>query len=361
MTSSVLKDASRAREVGLRTRLHFSVYASELGFRLLKARRRLTSRAAIKEREAAGRELIESTGCPVRIDPELGYRWIEPGELPGLDALVASCDGALHEARPHLARLRDEAPGRYRIAFDLLGDDGVDRRPELVDAMVSDELLACAADYLGAVPLLRRVGVGYSPGQAHPFGGGWAGSQLFHFDGEDDRQIKMFVLLTDVEDERDGPLTFLPAAASREAVGRLGKRPLGPVGSYMRAGPFSDSAVRQVVDPSELITMTGKRGRVLLLDTSTTLHQGSRVQHGRERAVFMGVLQRYDLVHETPFNWFDPSRFEPGSAQALALTPPRPVTRCYYFPDPLEPGNATARRGAAVGMVPIETGLSRAA
>lgn len=345
MSSPALQDAHRARDVGLRTRLHFSVYGNKLGFRLLKGHRKLTHWGARRQRAAAGQALIASTGCPVKIDPALGYRWIEPGELPGIDALIRSCDGVVDEARPHLPRLRDEAPGRYRIAFDLLGDDGVDQRPELVDAMVSDELLACASDYLGGVPLLRRVAVGHSPGQEEEGAGDWAGSQLFHFDGEDDRQIKVFVLLTDVEDERDGPLTFLPAAASTEAVRKLGRRPVGPVGSYMRAGPYSDDAVREVVDPADLITMTGKRGRVLLLDTSTTLHQGSRVHQDRERTVFMGVFQRYDLVHETPFNWLDASRFEASSPQALALTPPRPIPRNFYFPDPLAPRAATARRG----------------
>jgi hypothetical protein len=189
------------------------------------------------------------------------------------------------------------------------------------------------------------VAVGYSPGQEQPDGEPWAGSQLFHFDGEDDRQIKVFVLLSDVEDERDGPLTFLPAAASREAVRKLGGRPVGPVGSYMRAGPYSDEEVRRVVDPADLVTMTGKRGRILLLDTSTTLHQGSRVHHGRERTVFMGVFQRFDLVHETPFNWIDSSRFLASSPQALALSPPRAIPRNYYFPDPLAPDSAASRRG----------------
>ena len=118
------KDALRDHEVGLLTRLHFAVYGSELGFRLLKGHRKLSFLGARRKRAAAGRELIERTGCPVTIDPELGYRWVEPGELPGMDALIRSCDGVVEEARPHLPRLKAQAPGRYRIAFDLLGDDG---------------------------------------------------------------------------------------------------------------------------------------------------------------------------------------------------------------------------------------------
>ncbi|MEM1453372.1 MAG: hypothetical protein AAGI22_29990 [Planctomycetota bacterium] len=321
------------------------MYSNPAGFRLLQAQRRLARPFELRRRRRAAADLIARVKDPLRIDPELGYRWIEPGELQGIDALVDSCTDAIDDARPHVERLVEAAPGRFRIAFDFLGDDRVHDRPELVDAMVSDELLACASDYLGAVPVLRRVAIGYSPGQVDT-DHAWAGSQLFHYDGEDDRQVKMFVLLTDVEDERHGPLTFLSAAASKRVSRALGDRPEGPIGSYMRAGPYTDEQVRQHASPDEFLKMTGKRGRVLLLDTCATLHQGSRVHHGHERIVFMGVLQRYHLVHATPYNWFDASRHEPGTVQRLALTPPDPRPRNFFFPDPLDPDAATVRRGA---------------
>lgn len=344
--NDVLEDAGKKRRVGLRTRLHFSLYSSRAGFQLLKAQRRLAHPFELRRRKRAASELIERVGTFPKIDPDLGYRWIEPGELPGIDALVDSCTNAIDDARPHVERLVEAAPGRFRIAFDFLGDDRVQDRPELVDAMVSDEILASTSDYLGAVPVLRRVAIGYSPGHEDSDDPEWGGSQLFHYDGEDDKQVKLFVLLTDVEDERHGPLTFVPAAESRRATRILGDGPRGPVGSYMRAGPFTDEQVREVVDPSQFLTMTGKRGRALLLDTCATLHQGSRVQHGHERIVFMGVLQRYHLVHATPYNWFDASRFEPGTPQHLALTPPDPRPRNFFFPDPLSDDAATVRRGA---------------
>ena len=97
------------------------------------------------------------------------------------------------------------------------------------------------------------------------------------------------------------------------------------------------------------------------VQTGPTLHQGSRVHHGRERAVFMGVLQRFDLVHETPFNWIDPSRFPEGSAQSLALMPPRPVMRNYYFPDPLAEYSATVRRGVGIDIDQVNSKRATAA
>lgn len=347
MKNEVLEDAGRERRVGLRTRLHFSLYSSPVGFRALQAQRRMAHPLELVRRRRAAAEVMRSAPGFPRIDPELGYRWIEPGELPGMDTLVDSCTAAIDDARPHVQRLVDAAPGRFRIAFDFLGDERVYERPELVDAMVSNELLASTADYLGAVPVLRRVAIGYSPGQpedASP--DDWGGSQLFHYDGEDDRQVKIFVLLSDVEDERHGPLTFLSAAVSRRVSTALGGKPEGPIGSYMRAGPYSDEQVRRHASPDEFLQMTGKRGRVLLLDTCATLHQGSRVRAGHERIVFMGAFQRFHLVHATPYNWFDASRFEPGTPQHLALTPPDPRPRGFFFPDPLREDGATHARGA---------------
>ncbi len=311
-------------------------------FELLRRKR---AAQALRARVAAS--AAASTSGPLRIDPKLGYRWIEPGELPGIDTIVRSCGEAVDEARPHVQRLVDAAPGRFRIAFDFLGDERVARRPELVDSMVTDELLDCASDYLGAIPVLRRVAIGYSPGQPEDADEEeWGGSQLFHYDGEDDRQIKLFVLLSDVEDDRHGPLKFLPAEASERVSRALGGKPEGPAGSYMRAGPYSDEAVRQHASPDEFIEMTGKRGRALLLDTCATLHQGSRVKAGHERIVFMGALQRYHLVHATPYNWFDSERFDAGTVQHMALSPPDPRERGFFFPDPLRDDHATNARGA---------------
>ncbi len=347
MKNEVLEDAGRVRRVGLRTRLHFGMYSSPVGFRALQAQRRLAHPFELLRRRRAGAELQQRTSGFPRIDPELGYRWIEPGELPGMDELVRSCSSAIDDARPHVQRLVDAAPGRFRIAFDFLGDDRVHERPELVDAMVSNELLTSVSDYLGAVPVLRRVAIGYSPGQPEEAEQEeWGGSQLFHYDGEDDRQVKIFVLLSDVEDERHGPLTFLSAAASRRVSEALGGKPEGPVGSYMRAGPYTDEQVRAHAQPDEFLQMTGPRGRVLLLDTCATLHQGSRVKAGYERIVFMGAFQRYHLVHATPYNWFDASRFEPGTPERMVLTPPDPRPRGFFFPDPLREDGAIHSRGA---------------
>lgn len=347
MKNEVVQNASEKRRVGLRTRLHFSLYSNGAGFRALQAQRRLARPLAYVKRKRAAAALIARTPKAPLIDPELGYRWIEPGELPGIDRLVESCTEAIGEARPHVQRLVDAAPGRFRIAFDFLGDERVARRPELVDAMVSDEVLASTSDYLGAIPVLRRVAIGYSPGQPEEADADeWGGSQLFHYDGEDDRQVKVFVLLSDVEDERHGPLTFLSAAASKRVAKALGDKPEGPIGSYMRAGPYTDEQVRAHADESEFVQMTGKRGRTLLLDTCATLHQGSRVKAGHERIVFMGAFQRYHLVHATPYNWFDASRYEPGTPQHMALSPPDPRPRGFFFPDPLAEDGATTQRGA---------------
>ncbi|MEM6674767.1 MAG: hypothetical protein AAF726_18110, partial [Planctomycetota bacterium] len=121
----VTEDASKPRKIGLRSRLHYSIYSRPAGFRLLQAQRRVARPVELRKRRRAGEELKARLPNAPQIDPELGYRWIEPGELPGIDDIVRSCSEVVQGARAHVDRLIDAVPGRFRIAFDFLGDDTV--------------------------------------------------------------------------------------------------------------------------------------------------------------------------------------------------------------------------------------------
>ena len=54
MANPAPKDALPDHEVGLLTRLHFAVYASELGFRLLKGHRKLSYQGARRGARGGG-------------------------------------------------------------------------------------------------------------------------------------------------------------------------------------------------------------------------------------------------------------------------------------------------------------------
>jgi hypothetical protein len=94
------------------------------------------------------------------------------------------------------------------------------------------------------------------------------GSQRWHRDPALHRLCKMFVYLTDV-DENSGPFTYVVQSHS---LGRFGKifrqRQFGRHGFYP-----PDGAVEKLISKSDLKICTGKMGSVIFCDT-TGLHKG---------------------------------------------------------------------------------------
>lgn len=261
------------------------------------------------------------------VDADLGYRRLGREEAPAIEALLARCDQRIRDVRPHLPRWTKAQPGRFQIAFDLLGDEHLDRWPEFLDLALDEKLLGAATRYLGSLPVLRRIALGYSPPSRDPP----RGSQLFHFDGEDARQLKLFVALEDI-DAGSGPLTFHDAARSQRARIRLPRSRPDPPESRLH-GPYSDEEVERIVQmPPQ--RFEGPRGSALWLDTSRCLHFGSRVEPGRERLMLMVAYRRFPAIHETPFNVFDEGRFAGDPLRRASLRPPRARPRGWYFPRP---------------------------
>ena len=91
MTSQVMEDAYRPRRVGLRTRLHYSIYSSRAGFRLLKAQRHIAHPVELRRRKRAAAELKRKVGTSLNIDPD--------------DAVSA---GELGIVKPDIARFAQE-------------------------------------------------------------------------------------------------------------------------------------------------------------------------------------------------------------------------------------------------------------
>ena len=131
-------------------------------------------------------------------------------------------------------------------------------RPDLLDAIVS---------YMGTVPVLRSIQVFYSGTlEEEP-----TSSQLYHCDADDTRQVKIFVLCSDVGSD-NGPLTLLDAARSatvRRATGYHFNRRL--------TDEQVDGVLGGPAHPEEVV---GGPGTLCLVDTSRCFHFGSRVVPG---------------------------------------------------------------------------------
>ena len=117
-------------------------------------------------------------------------------------------------------------------------------------------------------------------------------SQRWHRDPGMKRLVKMFLYLSDV-DEESGPFTYVLGS---HAGGRLGR--LFPQKQFGRRGMYPPSgAVERSVAESGIRVCTGKSGTVILCDT-TGLHRGGR-SLTRSRTMFTAVYVDEAGVIET--------------------------------------------------------------
>ena len=154
-----------------------------------------------------------------------------------------------------------------------------------------DDVLAAVSVYLRIVPFLTSIQVFHSD----TIEGVPTSSQLYHCDGDDVTQIKIFVYCSDV-DAASGPLTVLDAAATTQ-VQRSTR--------YWYRSRLTDEQVDAVVGAGHDHPILGPSSTAAFVDTSRCFHFGSRVAPGSPaRLVTM-------IQYQTPYSFMVPS-----SAQA---------------------------------------------
>ena len=193
--------------------------------------------------------------------------WLPLGTL--LDA------GQIADIRNHIARRAPERVNRKRSVQDYSVSD-VLACPPLSELAVSGPVLRLAGAYLGCVPTIAMAGLRRSlPGPA-----GIDGGQLFHRDIDTWRSCKLFIYLTDV-DEQGGPHVYVE-------------------GSHRRAGDLRIRMSEQAADGAPAVAITGPAGFCFLADTFG-VHRGLPPRTGeRLMAQFQyaaGPIHLYDYTH----------------------------------------------------------------
>ena len=112
-------------------------------------------------------------------------------------------------------------------------------------------------------------------------------SQLWHYDYDDTRTIKLYIYLTDVNTTEDGPFTFLSAPVSKR------------VGSSIRSRRLDDE-INAKVKSEEIVQMFSPRLSVFMVETSRCLHMGSRVAEGHERLMYMASFITVPRMYPEP-------------------------------------------------------------
>lgn len=196
---------------------------------------------------------------PVRADHQKRERLEKAGlvALPDLvtpewaDKVRAYLDGKAIEAKGRTMTL-DQVPSDITIAdYSLLT---VMSCPLIVALVNAPEVLSLAGAYLGCCPTLSSVGLRWS----FPSAAEASDVQRFHRDPDDWRFVKLFVYLTDV-DENSGPHIYVQGSHRSDL--------------RVRARPYDLSYIERKYGPDSARMMLGQRGTAFMADTMG-IHMG---------------------------------------------------------------------------------------
>jgi len=239
-------------EVGYLTRrLHRFQVALAHGARI-RRRRALAARMPLTPLAREIADALESRGYYFTSLAALGA---DPAVLQYAQALGAP---VAQKSAEDVAAMRT---GKSKLYWLDLFQDKEDRPNPILDFITMPVLLQAAARYLGEVPILSYISLFFTPpGTAQLM----IGSQGWHRDNEQMRQMKIFLLAHPV-DSTAGPSKLLP-------------KPYSSARDYRNyPGYFTDEQLREFGFPEkEIVEFTGDAGSVLLIDTSALFHCGSR-------------------------------------------------------------------------------------
>jgi hypothetical protein len=238
-------------------------------------------------RRAAARRVIEGRSpFANKVKEADGYWLFKADELPGAREVAATCskifdglkaDGTLHESKGNK---------KQHLRAIQRGDDFA-KHPEIGRFILSRPVLEVTASYFRSAPILSALCLFWSVKTETVIS-----SQRYHVDGEDIRQLKLFLNVWEHTDE-NGPLTFYSAAAT-DAMMRNAKKD-----QKLDAGniTFEDSFVETGAKGHAPVSVVGEAGTGVFFDSSRCMHYGSRGNR-KERLMLMVQYAPHNFARE---------------------------------------------------------------
>ena len=242
-------------------------------------RRKRLAQDIIRERHAGTRQIV--------IDQRNGYAFVAADALPEIGPAVAEAARVYAAAAgKHALELGNQ--GTSRKTFMQYAANGADTSQcrDIMKLALARPLIDAVTEYLGEVPVIGNASILVSvPNESQ------VGSQLYHLDFADEKQIKFFIYADAVTTD-NGPFTFTPAPVTGELVKAY---------NYDR-GRLSIEQVQKAVGADREIQVTGPAGTALLCDTSRCLHYGSN-RNKTTRVVILIQYVSLAVPEQPPVVW----------------------------------------------------------
>jgi len=273
-------------------------------------------RDAARERDVRRFELAGELAETSRfaIPHERGYVTLPPGSIPKAQPVVEA-GNSLVDSIGHDRLLAEYNPRRDTMSRGFLSKDAFELGSPYMSFALDEEVVGAASAYLGVVPILMDIDIWYA--YAPPSKQGPINASLWHLDGDDTTQVKVWIHLNDVAPEA-GPLTALDASLSEDFAEYI---------EYDSSVEYRipDGKINDFISDDDVVTFDGPRGQVDFCDTSRCFHMGSRAQEGCEvrRVFFVKFVTPYafklenDHAEKCPFRKL--AYAAPSELEALVL------------------------------------------
>ena len=150
--------------------------------------------------------------------------------------------------------------------IDLLDKENIG----LVRFIMNPNIIGVVSKYLKQIPVVRSCSLWYSPNKEFHKGR----SQEFHKDGEDIKQVKVFIPMNDITDI-NGPLTVINKVDSDIIYNGLSKYNSKTfLGNVINNQKLSDNLINSF--KPKVQRLTAKKFSTIFVDTSNCYHYGSR-------------------------------------------------------------------------------------
>lgn len=222
----------------------------------ITAPHRLTGRKPMANFTSSS-SIVSKALCQIKRD---GYWEPNRGDILLTDKMVSEC------ANIFKRRVKKQDYNKNKVSNQNLftESDFVDSRT-LVEFVTQDNIVQTASNYLGMIPVIGDYTLWWSL----PSNNELAGSQLFHQDKIDNKQLKLFVNISDIKDA-NGPFCFFPDSVTA-SIKSVASDPLGRI---------SDEEIKVAGVSQRMKRASGGKGQCLFVDSSRCFHAGSRVSEG---------------------------------------------------------------------------------
>jgi len=180
---------------------------------------------------------------------------------------------------------------------------GMTTEHPLVKLSLKKEVLEVIAGYFKRAGFLEYLLLTYSVPSHQPL----KASQLWHQDHDNNRMLKLFFYLSDVESEADGPFTLLPKKANSLIKNSFFPRHL------------PDAEVNSQFPLTQAVKIHGRQFSAFLVDTSVCYHMGSRVAEGHSRLMSTSLYVTLPKAYWGPVKDFIHSKTSLSPLQEAAI------------------------------------------